>query len=40
MKRYCRTILLSSGMLAVVIYLLHILIGGICGKHTVTFSSR
>jgi predicted membrane channel-forming protein YqfA (hemolysin III family) len=29
MKPYCRTILLSSGMLAVVIYLLHILIGGI-----------
>jgi len=29
MKRYIRTILLSSGMLAVVIYLLHILLGGL-----------
>lgn len=28
MKRYLRTFLLSSGMLAVIIYLLHILIGG------------
>jgi len=32
MKRYLRTILLSSGMLAVVIYLLHILIGGFLWK--------
>ena len=32
MKRYLRTILLSSGMLAVEIYLLHILIGGILWK--------
>jgi len=32
MKRYLRTILLSSGMLAVVFYLLHILIGGILWK--------
>jgi hypothetical protein len=32
MKQYLRTILLSSGMLAVVIYLLHILIGGILWK--------
>jgi len=32
MKRYFRTTLLSSGMLAVVIYLLHILIGGILWK--------
>jgi hypothetical protein len=32
MKRYFRTILLSSGMLAVVIYLLHILIGGFLWK--------
>jgi hypothetical protein len=32
MKRYLRTILLSSGMLAVVIYLLHILIGGYLWK--------
>jgi len=28
MKRYLRTILLSSGMLAVVIYLMHVLLGG------------
>jgi len=28
MKRYIRTILLSSGMLAVVIYLLHVMLGG------------
>lgn len=32
MKSYLRTILLSSGMLAVVIYLLHILIGGYLWK--------
>ena len=32
MKQYLRTILLSSGMLAVVIYLLHILIGGYLWK--------
>jgi hypothetical protein len=32
MKPYFRTILLSSGMLAVVIYLLHILIGGYLWK--------
>ncbi len=32
MKRYLRTILLSSGMLAVVIYLLHILLGGFLWK--------
>ncbi|MDP2235587.1 MAG: DUF998 domain-containing protein [Bacteroidales bacterium] len=32
MKRHFRTILLSSGMLAVVIYLLHILIGGYLWK--------
>jgi hypothetical protein len=32
MKRYLRTILLSSGMLAVVIYLLHVLIGGYLWK--------
>ncbi len=32
MKRNLRTILLSTGMLAVVIYLLHILIGGILWK--------
>ncbi|MDF1548886.1 MAG: DUF998 domain-containing protein [Bacteroidales bacterium] len=32
MKSYLRTILLSSGMLAVVIYLLHILIGGFLWK--------
>jgi hypothetical protein len=35
MKRHFRTILLSTGMLAVVIYLLHILIGGYLWK---TFS--
>jgi len=32
MKRYLKTILLSSGMLAVVIYVLHILIGGYLWK--------
>jgi hypothetical protein len=32
MKRYLRSILLSAGMLAVVIYLLHILIGGYLWK--------
>ncbi len=32
MKRYLRTILLSSGMLAVVIYLLHVLLGGYLWK--------
>jgi len=32
MKRHLRTILLSSGMLAVVVYLLHILIGGYLWK--------
>ena len=32
MKRYLRTILLSTGMLAVIIYLLHILIGGYLWK--------
>jgi len=32
MKRHLRTILLSSGMLAVVIYLLHILLGGYLWK--------
>ena len=32
MKRYLRTILLSSGMIAVVVYLLHILLGGYLWK--------
>lgn len=32
MKRYLRTVLLSSGMLAAVIYLLHILLGGYLWK--------